>query len=89
MVIHTQTIRWLLATNCLSVVDHFVGLALKGLNESIEVFLNLWLSKNLLGMTKNIIIPYPYFYSYHHHPPPFLFHHHHHHPNHHHVLPTT
>ena len=31
MVIHTQTIRRLLLTNCLSVFDHFVGLLLKGL----------------------------------------------------------
>ena len=29
---HTQTIRRLLPTNCLSVFDHFLGLALKGLN---------------------------------------------------------
>ena len=29
---HTQTIRWMLPTNCLSVFDHFVELALKGLN---------------------------------------------------------
>ena len=27
---HTQTIRRLLATNCLSVFDHIVGLALEG-----------------------------------------------------------
>ena len=32
MVKHTQTIRHLLLTNCLSVHDHFVGLALKELN---------------------------------------------------------
>ena len=32
MVKHTQTICRLLPTNCLSVFDHFVGLALKGLN---------------------------------------------------------
>ena len=32
MVKHTQTIRWLLQINCLSVFDHFVGLTLKGLN---------------------------------------------------------
>ena len=32
MVKHTQTIRRLLPTNCLSVFDYFVGLALKGLN---------------------------------------------------------
>ena len=31
MVKHTQTSRRLLPTNCLSVFDHFVGLALKGL----------------------------------------------------------
>ena len=29
MVKHTQTIRWLLLMNCLSVFDHFVGLALR------------------------------------------------------------
>ena len=29
---HTQTIRRLLLTNCLSVFDYFVGLALKGLS---------------------------------------------------------
>ena len=29
---HTQTIRRQKPTNCLSVSDHFVGLALKGLN---------------------------------------------------------
>ena len=31
MLKHTKTIRRLLPTNCLSVFDHFVGLALKGL----------------------------------------------------------
>ena len=31
MVKHTQTIRRLLSTNCLSVFEHFVGLAVKGL----------------------------------------------------------
>ena len=31
MVKHTQTIRWQIPTNCLSVFDHFVGLAIKGL----------------------------------------------------------
>ena len=34
MVKHTQTIRQLLPTNCLSVYDHFVGLALKGLTSN-------------------------------------------------------
>ena len=32
MVKHTQIIRRLLPKNCLSVFDHFVGLAFKGLN---------------------------------------------------------
>ena len=31
MVKHTQTICWLLLTNCLSVFDHFMGLGLKEL----------------------------------------------------------
>ena len=31
MIKHTQTTCWLLPTNCLSVCDHSVGLALKGL----------------------------------------------------------
>ena len=34
MVKHTQIIRRLLPTNCLSAFDHFVVLALKGLNGS-------------------------------------------------------
>ena len=33
MVIHTQTIHRQQPTNCLSVLDHFVGLALKGLRK--------------------------------------------------------
>ena len=32
---HTQTIRRLLPTNCLSVFAHFVGLALKGLKKHL------------------------------------------------------
>ena len=36
MVKHTQTNRRLLPTICLSVFDHFVGLALKGLNIRID-----------------------------------------------------
>ena len=35
---HTQTIRRLLPTNCLSVFDHFVGLALKGLSQCPPLF---------------------------------------------------
>ena len=36
MVKHTQTIRRLLHTNCLSVFDHFVELALKELTASLK-----------------------------------------------------
>ena len=35
MVKHTQTIRRQQQTNCLSVFDHFVGLALKGLTDDM------------------------------------------------------
>ena len=41
MVKHTQTIR-LLPTICLSVFDHLVGLALKGLKWSISKFREWW-----------------------------------------------
>ena len=41
MVKHTQTIHQLLPTNCLSVFDHFVGLALKGLNLILAVLVML------------------------------------------------
>ena len=41
MVKHAQTIRWQKPTNCLSVFDHFVGLALKGLNVLDTVFFNV------------------------------------------------
>ena len=37
MVKQTQTIHRLLPTNCLSVFDHFVGLALKEIMLEIEV----------------------------------------------------
>ena len=37
MVKHTQTIRQFLPKNCLSVFDHYVGLALKGLNPLINI----------------------------------------------------
>ena len=41
MVKYSQTICWLLPTNCLSVFDHFVGFALKGLG---------LLHSNILGL---------------------------------------
>ena len=45
MVKHTQTIFWLLPTNCLSVFDHFMGLALKGLTTFAERSISdLWQS---------------------------------------------
>ena len=36
MIKDTQTIRQLLLRNCLSVFDHFVGLALEGLNAPLQ-----------------------------------------------------
>ena len=36
MVKYTQTIRWLLPTISLSVFDHFMGLALKGLRSEVR-----------------------------------------------------
>ena len=48
MVKHTQTIRWLLPTNCLILFDHFVGLVLKGLTNAflkvhkITLIMVLW-----------------------------------------------
>ena len=38
MVKLTQTIRQLLPTNCLSVSDYFVGLALKGLKRYVLIY---------------------------------------------------
>ena len=42
MVKHTQAIRQLLSTNCLSLFDHFVTLALKGLTFSNFSDITLW-----------------------------------------------
>ena len=42
---HTQTIRQLLPTNCLSVFDHFVGLALKELMSQKNLFSKVASSK--------------------------------------------
>ena len=41
MVKFTQTIHWLLPTNCLSVFDHFVGLSLKGLTQEFCILNSL------------------------------------------------
>ena len=41
MVKHTHKIRQQQSTNCLSVFDHFMGLALKRLNLPLVVFMTL------------------------------------------------
>ena len=48
---HTQTIRRLLPTNCLSVFNHFVGLALKGLR---NISLKRNVCKKINKFTRNI-----------------------------------
>ena len=46
MVKHTQTICWLLPTNCLSVFDHFVGMVLMRLmNSTMIILINEFLVK--------------------------------------------
>ena len=47
MVKHTEIIRGQKPTNCLSVLDHFVGLALKGLINSVQLQLEQLLVPNL------------------------------------------
>ena len=50
MVKHTQEIRRLMQTNCLSVFDHFVGLALTGLRFEKSHFTSLIsIYESLLG----------------------------------------
>ena len=51
MVKHTQIIRRLLSTDCLSVFDHFVGLALKGLKTLF--FFNFELNLKILKQKQN------------------------------------
>ena len=41
MVKHTQTIRRKIPTNCLSVFNHFVGLALKGVELTLKGVMSL------------------------------------------------
>ena len=55
MVKHTQTIPRLFPRNCLSVFDHFVELALKGLNlfnNEREIYFTLC-DKKFIGLVKN------------------------------------
>ena len=56
MVKHTQTIRWLLPTNRLSVFDHSVGLALKRLRERerVNVF-NIFREISVIVSIQNLI----------------------------------
>ena len=49
MVKHTQTIRLLLPTNCLSVFDNFVGLTFKGLNTGAILTASIKLGNLLRG----------------------------------------
>ena len=49
MVKQTQTIRWLLPTNFLSVFDHFVGLALKGFKNTFCHFIPKSSVQHFLG----------------------------------------
>ena len=42
MVKHTQTIRWQQPTSCLSVFDHFVKLALKGLTVLLKYIIRIY-----------------------------------------------
>ena len=51
---HTQTIFWLLLTNCLSVFDHFVGFTLKGFNKGDSCSHRRKTSPNVFGQL-NII----------------------------------
>ena len=51
MVKHTQAFRWLLSTNCLSVFQHFAGMALKGLTH----FLTMFQFYSLLKTKENVV----------------------------------
>ena len=57
MVKHTQTIRLLLPTNLVSVFDHFVELALKGLIASLNLEVE-WKGLNYKSRVKVDFYPY-------------------------------
>ena len=62
---HTQTIRRNLSTNCMSVFDHFVGLALKVLTIFSEIILfyvteAIFLIPKILGLQNVAHIFFPY-----------------------------
>ena len=52
MVKHTQTIRGQQPTNCLSVFDHFVGFALKGLRFENQTKDRCWVQSDWLRRFK-------------------------------------
>ena len=63
MLKYTQTIRWQMPTNCLSVFENFVGLALKGLKggsgavffcEFCEVFKNNYFLEHIRTAASNL-----------------------------------
>ena len=57
MVKHTQTVRRQQSTNCLSVFDHFVGLALKGLTNLILHYkLNYMLPNSKHGSFSHFVV---------------------------------
>ena len=57
MVKYTQTIRRLLSTSCLSVFDHFVGLALKGLFDFLyDILRDLHSLKNVKNTHGGVLL---------------------------------
>ena len=56
MVEHTQTIRRLLPTNCLSVFDHFVGLAHTGLKMKFKLVIGITDTYNITSQIEFVLI---------------------------------
>ena len=56
MVKHTQTIRRLKSTNCLSVIDHFVRLAVKGLSKVTDLQTETLCEKGCQGCFTKILV---------------------------------
>ena len=56
MVKHTQTIHWLLPTNCLSLFDRLVGLVPKGLILNLNIRLKIMNSSILIHFKFIVII---------------------------------
>ena len=47
---HTQTIHWLLPTNCLNVFDYFVGLLLKVLISKLGCMISPYAMENMISV---------------------------------------